>query len=63
MADVKKGGVNQGDLVQVLYDLQTQFNTLRAEYDVLVAKLNADAGVTDANYAATASAAVTGVVV
>lgn len=63
MADVKKGGLNQGDVVQVLYDLQTNFNTLRTEYNTLVSKLNADVGVTDTNYAATASAAVSGVVV
>lgn len=37
-----------GDMVA---ELVTQVNVLTAAYNVLVAKLNADAGVTDTNYA------------
>ena len=55
-----KSGMNQEDLVQWAIDMQAAFNQLRTEYNTLVTKLNADAGVTDANYAATTSAAVSG---
>ena len=36
-----------------LRDLTVQFNNLVAKYDALLAKLDADAGVTDANYVST----------
>lgn len=40
-------------------NLRAAFNALKAEYDVLVAKLNADAGVTDTDYAVSAVADLT----
>lgn len=55
-----KAGMNQEDLVQWCIDMQAAFNQLRTEYNTLVAKLNADTGVIDTNYAVTTSAAVSG---
>ena len=49
------------DLGQVLADLIAAHNDLRAKYVALLAKLDADAGVTDTNYAATISPAVAAV--
>lgn len=42
-------------LGDVLADLIAAHNDLKAQYLALVAKLDADAGVTDTNYAATVS--------
>lgn len=39
-----------GDTVE---DLRVQLNTLSTKFNALLAKLDADAGVTDTNYAAT----------
>lgn len=40
-----------------LDQLITAHNSLQASYNILVAKLNADAGVTDTNYAASPASA------
>jgi len=40
-------------------NLRTQFNQLRTDYNTLIAKLNADAGITDTDYASTTAAALT----
>ena len=40
-------------------NLRTQFNQLLADYQVLIAKLNADTGITDTDYAASTAAALT----
>lgn len=56
--DVKAGGMNQGDLYAVVSNLTDAVNALIANYNTLVAKLNADAGVTDTNYAVTTATTV-----
>jgi len=58
---IKPCGMSQGEMVQVLYNMQTAINALRADWATLVAKLNVDAGVTDTDYAATTSSAISGV--
>lgn len=42
-----------GDVIE---DLRNQVNTLTAKHNALLAKLDADAGVTDTNYASTLAA-------
>lgn len=73
-SDVTYSGLNQQALVAVLKNMQATINELRTGHDALVAdmatrianhntlktKLNADAGVTDADYAA--AGAITAVV-
>ena len=54
-------GVSQAELIQILYDLQTAVNALRGDLNALATKLNADAGVTDVDYAASTALAVSGV--
>lgn len=51
-------GVSQAELVAALNTMQTALNALRADHNTLIAKLNADAGVTDTNYAASTAAAI-----
>jgi hypothetical protein len=55
---VTAGGMNQGDLVAVLTNLAAAVNALITDHNTLRAKLNADAGVTDANYAASTASTV-----
>ena len=55
---VKADGMNQGDLVAVLQNLATAVNALITDHNTLRAKLNADAGVTDTNYAASTASTV-----
>jgi len=40
-------------------NVRTQFNQLRTDFNTLIAKLNADAGITDTDYATTTAAALT----
>ena len=46
-------------LGDILNDLITAVNALQTDYNTLVTKLNADAGVTDTNYATTTASVVT----
>jgi hypothetical protein len=57
--DITENGMGQGDLVKLLgnlrdvvNELQTDHATYRAAWVALVAKLDADAGITDTDYAA-----------
>jgi hypothetical protein len=56
--DVKAGGMNQGDLYAVVSNLVDAVNALIANHNTLIAKLNADAGVTDTNYAVSTASTV-----
>lgn len=56
--DVTANGMNQGDLVAVLTNLSAAVNALITDHNTLIAKLNADAGVTDTNYAASTASTV-----
>lgn len=56
--DVKAGGMNQGDLYAVVSNLVDAVNALISDHNTLRAKLNADAGVTDTNYAASTASTV-----
>lgn len=49
-------GSAEAGLGDIINDLVTAVNQLQADNVVLYAKLNADAGVTDANYGAVATA-------
>lgn len=58
-ADITATGVNQGDLykllvniVAIVNELQTDAGTLTAAVDGIVAKLDADGGITDTDYEA-----------
>ena len=53
MTDIKKDGVNQGDLVTLLTNVVTIVNELKASVNATMTKLDSDAGVTDANYSST----------
>jgi hypothetical protein len=55
---VTAGGMNQGDLVAVLTHLTAAVNALISDHNTLRAKLNADAGVTDTDYAASTASTV-----
>jgi arsenate reductase-like glutaredoxin family protein len=55
---VTGSGMNQGDLVALLTNMATAINALIANHNTLVAKLNADAGVTDTNYAVSTASTV-----
>lgn len=48
-----------GKVGDVLAELITAVNALQTKYNALLAKLDADAGVTDANYAATQAVSTT----
>ncbi len=50
-------GATADDLAKILRSMIDDMNTLRTAYNVLAAKLNADAGVTDTNYATVAALA------
>ena len=52
--------MSKAKLGDVVAELVTQVNILTAAQNVLVAKLNADAGVTDVNYATVASTPIVG---
>ena len=56
--DVKAGGMNQGDLYAVVSNLVDAVNALISDHNTLRTKLNADAGVTDTNYAASTASTV-----
>jgi hypothetical protein len=56
--DVKAGGMNQGDLYAVVSNLVDAVNAIISDYNTLRTKLNADAGVTDTNYAASTASTV-----
>ena len=56
--DVKAGGMNQGDLYAVVSNLVDAVNALISDHNTLRTKLNADAGVTDTNYAASTATTV-----
>lgn len=49
--------IDQSDLITVLTAINTAITALIADHNTLRAKLNADAGVTDANYAASTATA------
>ena len=55
---VSSSGMNQGDLVALLTNMATALNALRSDHNTLIAKLNADAGVTDTNYATSTASTV-----
>ena len=50
--------IDQADLITVLTAIKDAIDDLIADHNTLRAKLNADAGVTDANYAASTATAV-----
>lgn len=50
--------IDQSDLITVLTAIKTAIDALIADHNTLRAKLNADAGVTDTNYAASTATAV-----
>ena len=50
--------IDQSDLITVLEAIKAAIDALIADHNTLRAKLNADAGVTDANYAASTATAV-----
>ena len=50
--------IDQAALVALLGNLVTAVNALRSDHNTLATKLNADAGVTDANYAASTASTV-----
>jgi hypothetical protein len=54
-------GMNQGDLVALLTNMATAINALISDHNTLRAKLNADAGVTDTNYAVSTASTISGV--
>lgn len=56
--DVKAAGMNQGDLFAVVSNLVDAVNALVSDHNTLRTKLNADAGVTDTNYAASTASAI-----
>lgn len=74
-SDIGENGVSQGDLVKFLQNVVTLVNELKTDYTALLAdvtairtsfntamtKLNADAGVTDTNYAAAAALTATSI--
>lgn len=59
--NLTKNNVEQRDMILLLTDMQTAINALIADHNTLIAKLNLDAGVTDANYAVSTASTVSGV--
>jgi len=58
MATIKGDGIKQGDLVSFLTNTSTLANELKSDVDVIkaalgsmLAKMDSDAGITDADYA------------
>ena len=49
--DIKDCDLNQESLREVLGSIVTDLTMIRTAYNTLATKLNADAGVTDTNYA------------
>lgn len=49
---IRAGSVNK-DVVAVLNQITTLVNELKTDYNAVLAKLDADAGVTDTNYVST----------
>jgi hypothetical protein len=62
MATLKRSitgsNVDQTDLVRLLGNMKDAINALISDHNTLRAKLNADAGVTDTNYAASTASTV-----
>lgn len=56
--DVKADGMNQGDLYAVISNLVDAVTALTTDHNTMATKLNADAGVTDTNYAASTASTV-----
>lgn len=56
-----RSNVHRTDLVGLLQDMKDAINALITDHNTLRAKLNADAGVTDANYAASTASTISGV--
>lgn len=52
MAEIKGTGLSQKDLVSLLTDTVALVNELKTNLNAVNAKLDADGGVTDTNYAA-----------
>ncbi len=57
MGTISGNGLSQGDLATFLTNVVTLVNELKTDYNLVLAKLDADAGVTDTNYAATRAVA------
>lgn len=49
---ISRSNVDQSDLVTLLGNIKDSINALISDHNTLRTKLNADAGVTDTNYAA-----------
>jgi hypothetical protein len=60
--NLTRNNMDQRDLHLILTDMQAAINALIADHNTLRTKLNADAGVTDANYAASTASTISGVV-
>ena len=58
---VKVSNVDRASLIALLQNMSTAINALIADHNTLRAKLNADAGVTDTNYAASTASTISGV--
>ena len=54
---ISTNSIHQADLVLLLTDINTAITALIADHNALRTKLNADAGVTDADYAASTATA------
>ena len=55
---VTSTNIDQAALVALLGNMATAINALIADHNTLRTKLNADAGVTDANYAASTASTI-----
>jgi len=49
---ISTNSIHQADLVLLLSDIIAAIEALKSDHNTLATKLNADAGVTDTNYAA-----------
>lgn len=56
--DLTNTNIDQTDLIALLTNLAAAVNALISDHNTLRAKLNADAGVTDTNYAASTASTV-----
>jgi hypothetical protein len=56
---VSQRGFDQNDLVELLVEMQQAINELRTSVTTLTAQLDADAGVTDTDYAANCDPTIT----
>ena len=50
MAEIKKTGVGQGDLVQFQENIRDFCNDVKAMLDALLTKMDSDGGIGDADY-------------